>query len=359
MARNQPARGSIDIRQIERGWDVFGADDAKVGDVSDVRDTYIVVSSGWIFTSERYIPVSAIAGIEHDRVYLDVSKDEIEAQGWDQPPAPRTMAAASSARAMDEPPGRAAEPTMRREGVARQERPRDDGDRALELREEELRARKEMVDAGEVELRTEVVSREKTIDVPITREEVYIERHAVDRRPSDRPIGEGETIEIPLHEDKVTVDKQAVVYGEIEIDKRQVQETERVSGTVRREEARIEREGDVDVRGSGIDAAHVGGERRRPWSEASATQRQAWEQRHGTSGRRWEDVEPARRFGHEMTSEPRHRERDWAAVESDLRSDYPDWARRQGYRADAGAWEDLKDDVREAFEAGRPSGRRR
>jgi hypothetical protein len=95
MARTQPARGGTDIRQIEHGWDVIGADDEKIGDVADVQDTYIVVSSGRIFICERYVPVSAITDIEHDRVYLNVSKDGIEAQGWDQPPAPGTMAAAS------------------------------------------------------------------------------------------------------------------------------------------------------------------------------------------------------------------------------------------------------------------------
>ena len=45
-----------------------------------------------------------------------------------------------------------------------------------------------------------------------------------------------------------SVEKRAVVTEEIGIGKRKVQETEQVSGTVRREEARIEGEGDVDVK---------------------------------------------------------------------------------------------------------------
>ena len=64
---------------------------------------------------------------------------------------------------------------------------------------------------------------------------------------SDRPIGEGETIRVPVREEEVTVEKRPVVTEEISIGKRPVQETEQVSGTVRREEARIEREGNVDI----------------------------------------------------------------------------------------------------------------
>ena len=44
------------------------------------------------------------------------------------------------------------------------------------------------------------------------------------------------------------VEKEPVVKEEIEVGKRQVQETEQVSGTVRREEARVESEGDVERR---------------------------------------------------------------------------------------------------------------
>ena len=41
-----------------------------------------------------------------------------------------------------------------------------------------------------------------------------------------------------------------MVTEEVSVGKQPVQETERVEGTVRREEARMEKEGDVDVRGN-------------------------------------------------------------------------------------------------------------
>jgi stress response protein YsnF len=48
----------------------------------------------------------------------------------------------------------------------------------------------------------------------------------------------------------VRVEKQPVVTGEVVIGKQQVQDTEQYTDTVRREEAHIEHEGDVDIRGS-------------------------------------------------------------------------------------------------------------
>ena len=85
--------------------------------------------------------------------------------------------------------------------------------------------------------------------MPVTRAEVTVERRPTERRPSDRPVGAGETIEVPVREEQVRVEKEPFVTEEVEIGKRPVQETERVSGTVRREEPRVEREGDVDLGG--------------------------------------------------------------------------------------------------------------
>ena len=118
----------------------------------------------------------------------------------------------------------------------------------IPLREEELRVRKRTVPAGAVEIGKEVVTEQRTIDVPVTREEVVIERHPVEgRQVSDRPIGEGETIRVPVREEEVTVEKRPVVTEEIGIGKRAIAETEEVSGTVRREVAEVEAEGDIDV----------------------------------------------------------------------------------------------------------------
>jgi uncharacterized protein (TIGR02271 family) len=138
----------------------------------------------------------------------------------------------------------------------------------VELREEELRVEKERVKAGEVRLRKEVVTEERSIEVPVTREEVVIERRpAASGRDASGSIDEGEEIRIPLMEEEVRVEKTPVVREEVNLKKRQVQDTERVSETVRREEAHIEQSGNGEAwRGNERryrhDSSYTGPERR-------------------------------------------------------------------------------------------------
>jgi uncharacterized protein (TIGR02271 family) len=122
--------------------------------------------------------------------------------------------------------------------------------RRMHLREEQLQVYKQPVQTGEVRLGKEVVTEQKTMDVPTTREEVYIERRPASGEVSSTSIGEGETIRVPVSEEQVTTNKQTVETGEVAIGKRQFQDTQRVSDTVRREEAHLESSGNVDVNGS-------------------------------------------------------------------------------------------------------------
>lgn len=121
--------------------------------------------------------------------------------------------------------------------------------RRLQLREEQLQLYKQPVQTGEVGIRKEVVAEQQTLDVPVTHEEVYIERRAGSGQVSDTPICEGGAIRVPVSAEQVNVTKQTVETGEVSVGKRAVQETRRVTDTVRHEEARIERQGDVTVEG--------------------------------------------------------------------------------------------------------------
>jgi uncharacterized protein (TIGR02271 family) len=134
----------------------------------------------------------------------------------------------------------------------------------LQLREEQLEVEKEQVQAGEVRLRKEVVTEQQNIEVPVTREEVVIERHAAGGERAEGTIDDGEEIRIPLMQEEVRVEKTPVVREEVTARKRQVQGTEQVSETVRREEARIESEGDAQVseRSAKGSASWRGNERR-------------------------------------------------------------------------------------------------
>jgi uncharacterized protein (TIGR02271 family) len=222
-------------------------------------------------------------------------------------------------------------------------------DTSVELREEKLQARTQEVQTGEVAVGKDVVTERQQIEVPVTREEVVIERRPAGGRPSGEPIGEGEVLRVPVHEEEVHLDKETVVYEEVGVGTRDVHETERVGGEVRREEVRIDREGDVTLHGDGASGV-------RSWTEVSPQYRQRWQARHGSGGR-WEDYEPGYRYGYEMAYDPRYEKREWSQVESDLRRDYGTWAQRAGYREDPNAWERFKDSVHESWDEAR--GRRR
>lgn len=123
------------------------------------------------------------------------------------------------------------------------------GQQKMQVREEELHVEKQPVKTGEVHVRKEVHTEHKTIDVPVQREEVVIERRPVaGQAASSGTLRAGEEIRIPVKEEQVKVEKQAVVKEEVSVSKQKVQSTERVSGTVRKEEVKVEEKGDVRVR---------------------------------------------------------------------------------------------------------------
>jgi len=129
--------------------------------------------------------------------------------------------------------------------------------RSLRLREEQLNVTKQREQTGEVNLRKEVVAEQKTVNVPVTHEEVVIEQHAVTGGQVDNtPIGEGESIRVPVSEEQVNVSKDTVTTGEVSIGKRDVQETQQVTDNVRREEARVEQQGDAPIHGTQSDHFH-------------------------------------------------------------------------------------------------------
>lgn len=127
-------------------------------------------------------------------------------------------------------------------------------DRAtMRLREEELDVSKHAERTGEVTLHKDVVEETRSVTVPVSHEEVVVERRAVSATPSDEPIGEEETIRIPVSAERVDVDKHTVVTGEVSLHKRSVQETEEVTETLRKERAHVDVDGDPEV----IDATGV------------------------------------------------------------------------------------------------------
>jgi len=249
--------------QIPEGTDVIGADGDKVGKVVAAETTYIVVEKGFFFPTDYYIPTSAINNYDGDKVYLSVTKDEALNQGWDQELstydttdtyATTTGVAAEGDRLAGVTPTGLADQvdagdtdaTLRDQDVyagttAAASELREGETIRVPVHEEELTATKHAVERGTVRIAKDVVAEEQTLDVPVTEERLVVNRRVVDRDAGvDATAYAEDTIEIPLLSEEVDVQKRDRVVEEIEIGKERVQRTERVAGTVRREEVRVD-----------------------------------------------------------------------------------------------------------------------
>ena len=115
--------------------------------------------------------------------------------------------------------------------------------------DERLDVQKRDVQQGEVRIEKHVEERKETIPVSLEREEVHVERRDV----AERPIAPGEkveafkdeTIRVPVRGEEATVTKQAVVTGEVVVDKDRRTETEQVSDTVRKTHVEVDKTTDT------------------------------------------------------------------------------------------------------------------
>jgi uncharacterized protein (TIGR02271 family) len=213
---------------IMTGAEVFGADGDKVGTVAAVYPGYIVVEKGFFFPTDYYIPMSAVASANADQVTLNLAKDAALSSGWDAQPTDLETASYDTSMSSGFGAGTAQVAT--------------DEEIRVPVMEEELTATVREREAGAVRIEKDVVTEEQTLEVPVTEERVRVERRVVDRpvTAADADAFEDTVIEVPLRSETVDVQKQARVAEEVVVSKEATQRTERVSDTVRREEVVVD-----------------------------------------------------------------------------------------------------------------------
>jgi uncharacterized protein (TIGR02271 family) len=220
----------------------------------------LLVRKGLIFTTDVYVPHNAISQVDADQTsaFINVPKDAIDSQGWNEPP----MSTGSYTQETTADDGYTATSTQSVGGTGYDTNDYATNDRTTDFAttgqttdsdtirvpryEEELRAGTQTVEAGEVEVRKDVVQEQRTVDVPVTREDVEVRRVAVNREASADDAAftdSGDTLRVPIREEQVVVSKEPRVVEELEIRKVATQDTEQVSDTVRREEVDVQRTG--------------------------------------------------------------------------------------------------------------------
>lgn len=122
-----------------------------------------------------------------------------------------------------------------------------DQNQKLLLNEEKLDIIKRKVQTGEVSVHKEVITEEKSFSVPVSREELVIEKKAAG--PDTKNIdGENlETIRIPLTEEQVDVAKRPVTLEDVSIHSNVYQETQHIEENLKKEAAFVETDGDVKI----------------------------------------------------------------------------------------------------------------
>ena len=137
------------------------------------------------------------------------------------------------------------------------------GDR-VQLFGEVLRVHKDRIHRGEARVRKEVITENQTIEVPVMREELVLERVAVDGNTPvpAASIGRGQEIRVPLAEEKVRLEKQPVLREEVIVGKREVADVAKVDGEVRHEELRVD--SDMETPRRRAPEEELPGELRRP-----------------------------------------------------------------------------------------------
>ena len=118
-------------------------------------------------------------------------------------------------------------------------------DEAMTRSEEQLRVGTETQETGRARLRKHVVTEHQQVTVPVTREEVTLEREPISEvnrgEAYDGPAISEEEHEVTLHAERPVVDTEAVAVERVRLGKETVTDRETVGGEVRKEEVELDR----------------------------------------------------------------------------------------------------------------------
>ncbi len=116
--------------------------------------------------------------------------------------------------------------------------------------EERLNVQKDKVQTGEARLRKYVVTDTETVEVPVTREEVRIERTPISADEAANYKGSidegGQEASVTLSEERVSVNKETVPVEKVSLNKEQITETERHTEELRKEQIDTDVDGGVN-----------------------------------------------------------------------------------------------------------------
>ena len=133
----------------------------------------------------------------------------------------------------------------------------------MPVAEERLTVGTRAVELGAIEIRKTVAEEQVSVPVTLRREEVTVREIDAGARPlraGEDAFKEG-TLTIALRGEKAVVAKQAIVTGEVVIDREQLTEERTVTDTVRKERVEVEQATTVQKQGRGTQESNTRKER--------------------------------------------------------------------------------------------------
>jgi uncharacterized protein (TIGR02271 family) len=235
----------------------------KIGKVAQVYlddqtgdPEWVTVRTGLFGTKESFMPLAS-ARFKRNELVADVTKEQVNgAPRVDEDGHLSEPQEAEIYRYYGISPGTGQYATGRDRAGGRargrdaggRARGRDAGGRttddAMTRSEERLRAGTRRVEAGRARLRKYVVTDTEQVQVPVSREEVRLEREPVteanrDAAYSGPAISEDEH-EVTLHAERPVVETEAVPVERVRLGKETITDTETVSGEVRKEQVEVD-----------------------------------------------------------------------------------------------------------------------
>ncbi|MDB5077249.1 MAG: hypothetical protein JWO42_3428 [Chloroflexi bacterium] len=248
--------------QVATGATVFDAAGEKVGTVaeSNQQRRYLLVQKGWLFHKDFYVPSNAVTRIDElGGVYLNLYKQDL-GEGYDNPPVGDTTTAtgtsstdaARSSANMSAAPGTTSGTTQGTAATpgATTGAASSGDEMRIPVREEELVAGTRTEQEGTVHIHKDVVEEQQTVEVPLQRDEVTVERvplkGEVDPGTLDDTAFTKRDIDVPVMGEEPVVGKRVRAVEEVDVRKGTVTDSKQVSDTVRKERVSVEGAENVD-----------------------------------------------------------------------------------------------------------------
>jgi uncharacterized protein (TIGR02271 family) len=195
-----------------------GSNDDDLGEVQEVGNTYVLTQKGLISKNKFYLPKYLVEGYDGDVVRFRISEEEA-----------KNSFVRDSAPAGDE-----------YSKYKKSDAPKDIETR-IPMMGEKLNVSKTQ-STQEAKIIKEPVTEKKTVEVPVTHEEVSVERRpasgSANTTTNERPVTSEEEIRIPLKEERVKVTKEPYVKEEVAV-KKPVTETEAITDEVSSERVNV------------------------------------------------------------------------------------------------------------------------